>query len=314
MENEKQFYVLHRSDCEPRLSVESGDPTKGHEPDRELTAEEKLTRVSETMTVRPVDSEPPRLASVLNFENPEDPAVTLREAMAEVYIGAGVAISLTPDESGVIFTKAEVDRLFASPDNSDIQLTLRFRNPDGSWHPWIERTFTEEASASPEPKKKRSAALSRMPRALGVASSALVNEEEYRMMLVRDIRDIYYARDFDRLPCVVLYQDLRRQPHERWLRFSDNRLGSTIRDLLDLDSTTLHLSKGRREESPVDFADYTEKYHNEDSLKSFVRGFYFSQFEQWIEKLLAGETPRPVAVCSMDRGTCSAWRLKRNKS
>lgn len=286
---ERQFYVLHQS----------------NEPRGEFDVENR--------TVRPVDQGLPCLAPVLNFENPEDPAVTLREAMAEIYIGAGLAISLTPDESGTIFTKDEVDKLFAAPDNSDIQLTVRFRNPDGSWHTWLEKTFTEEAGASSQPKKKRSASLSRMARTLGAASDALIDKEQLKKMLVRDIRDIFTTRDFDRMPCVVLYQDLRTQPHERWLRSSDCNLGALINKLLGVESEPFRLLKGRREDCAVSFADYCEKFMNEEVMAPVVRGFHISRFEESIEKLLGSELPRTVAVCSpQDRGTCTAWSLKRN--
>jgi hypothetical protein len=194
----------------------------------------------EKRTVREIDSAPQGLVPELTFDIDEatqqaeqdallamrngrvNPAVydqiyaqaeyrggprTIREAMVEVWIGAGSAISLTPDESGVFILKEQVDQLCAPPSSDDPDRVKRLM------HELIDRAFTNGSDRKSTNERFRAAA-----EVVSRAAKIKMTADEMIETLARDLQNIYHTRGVDQLPCVVLVADLALQG-ELWSRF-----------------------------------------------------------------------------------------------
>lgn len=241
---EKRFYVLYQP--EPR-------------------AEHDL----ENRTAREVNSETQRLAPELVFDIDEatqqaeqdalfgmrdgkvNPAVydqfyakseyrggprTIREAMVEVWIGAGEAISLSPDESGVFVRKEIVDRLCAPIDPDQLHQLM---------HEVIDRSFGKGSDRKSMNQRFRASA-----EAASAAAQISMTADEMTMALATDLRNIFFTRDADRLPSALLVVDLALQG-DRWSRFSNDKpittyqLGQLLRTV-GVESKVFHIRKKDR--------------------------------------------------------------------
>jgi putative DNA primase/helicase len=126
-------------------------------------------------------------------------------------------------------------------------------------------------------------------RALAAAGvEAVIDEDGEAVILLRDIRNIFFTRKIDRIPSTLLLADLLRQDESPWPHYERQPEGLSPHQLGHKLSSMKIKSKGMRFDKQLILEFGGEK--------NFLKGYELKWFSNMFERQLAGEEPEEVAV------------------
>ena len=186
-----------------------------------------------------------------------------------------------PDEVKDVFVRLRRQATRWAQDSQD---AIKSSQPDVSsldnrlqdnWYPML-----VVASLAGEEWKQRALA------AAGV--EAVIDEEGELMILLRDIRNIFFTRKIDRIPSALLLADLLLQDESPWRHYERQPDGLSPHQLGHKLSTMNIKSKPMRFDKQLVLG--------YDKEKNLLKGYKHESFTNMFERQLAGEEPEEVNV------------------